>query len=353
MSRPSGLGNGAARPSSSRRPSRTDGSASYGRVRSCVRVRPPVTIELPRVSDLGDLVEVEVADDQLLVVGGAELADELAARVDEIALAVEVVVADVGLDADPVDRPDVVAVGDRVADLLDPPQVLGQAARGRARDEHDLGAVEAERPGAFGEVAVVADVHADLADRGLEDRVAEVARPEVELLPEPLDVRDVGLAVLAEVRPVRVDHGGRVVVDARGLLVLLVHRGDDDHAGLLGEVLHPLGRRSVGDVLGVAVVLGVLHLAEVRPVEQLLEQDELGTLLGRLVRVALVLLDHRFLVAGPARLDERTADGSGHRGSPHSRGLRSKGQRVHRDGTRRDALFSRAGPPAVVACTTR
>ena len=199
-----------------------------------------------------------------------------------------------------------------MADLLDPPQVLRQAARGGARDEHDLGAVEAERPGALGEVAVVADVDADLADRGLEHRVAEVAGPEVELLPEALDVRDVGLAVLAQVRPVGVDDRGGVVVDARGLLVLLVHRGDDDHAGLLGEVLHPLRGRTVGDELGVAVVLGVLDLAEIRSVEQLLEQDELGALLGSLVGPLLVLLDHRFLVAGPARLDERAADGSGH-----------------------------------------
>ena len=98
------------------------------------------------------------------------------------------------------------------------------------------------------------------------------------------------------------------------LLVLLVHRRHDDHAGLLGEVLHPLGRRAVGDQLGVAVVAGVLDLAEVRPVEQLLEQDELGTLLGGLVGSLLVLLDHRFLVAGPAGLDERAADGSGHVG---------------------------------------
>jgi hypothetical protein len=50
-------------------------------------------------------------------------------------------------------------------------------------------------------VAVIADVHADLADGRLEDRVAEVARAEVELLPEALDVRDVGLAVLAQVLP--------------------------------------------------------------------------------------------------------------------------------------------------------
>jgi hypothetical protein len=41
---------------------------------------------------------------------------------------------------------------------------------GGRRVEHDLGAVEAERTPALGEVAVVADVHADLADGGVEDR---------------------------------------------------------------------------------------------------------------------------------------------------------------------------------------
>ena len=144
-------------------------------------------------------------------------------------------------------------------------------------------------------------------------------------------MRDVGLAVLAEVRPVGVDDGRGVVVDPGRLLVLLVHRRDDDHAGLLGEILHPLGRRAVGDELGVAVVLGVLDLAEVRPVEELLEQDDLGALLGRLVRPLLVLLDHRFLVAGPAGLDERATDDSRH--GPHhlvSRYGRDGGERVHR-----------------------
>src|SRR4029077_17854827 len=109
-----------------------------------------------------------------------------------------------GLDADPIDRPDVVAVRDGVAWLLDPPQVLGQATRGRARDERDLGALQAERPGALREVTVVADVYADLADGRLEDRIAGVTWPEVELLPEPLHVRDVGLAVFAEIGPVRI-----------------------------------------------------------------------------------------------------------------------------------------------------
>ena len=43
----------------------------------------------------------------------ADVADELALRVDEIALPVEVVVADVGLDAGAIDRSDVIHVGDR------------------------------------------------------------------------------------------------------------------------------------------------------------------------------------------------------------------------------------------------
>ena len=115
---------------------------------------------------------------------------------------------------------------------------------------------------ALGEVPVVADVHADLADRGVEDRVPAVAGTEVELLPEALRLRDVLLAELAEVRAVGVDHGGGVVVHP-GLLVL-VHRQHHHHAELLGDAAEPLRRRAVGDQLGVAVVLGVLHLAEVR-----------------------------------------------------------------------------------------
>ena len=101
--------------------------------------------------------------------GVADVADELPSRVDEVALPVEVVLAE-RLDADAVDRADVVHVRDRRRRLLEPPEVLAQAAMRRRRVEHDLGAVEAEAPPALGEVPVVADVDADLADGGLEDR---------------------------------------------------------------------------------------------------------------------------------------------------------------------------------------
>ena len=91
-----------------------------------VGVGPAVAEELPGLADLLDLVEVEVADEQLLVVRVADVTDELAPRVDEVGLAVEVVVTQ-RLDADPVDRADEVAVRQRMRDLLDAPQVLGEA----------------------------------------------------------------------------------------------------------------------------------------------------------------------------------------------------------------------------------
>src|SRR3954447_7384118 len=228
-----------------------------------VGVGPAVPVESPPVTHQLDLVEVEIAYDELRLVGVADIADELTLRVDEVALPIEVVVAE-RLDPDTVDRADVVHVGDGGGGLLDAPDVLAEAAvRGRGV-EHDLGAVQAERPPAFGEVAVVADVHADLADCGLEDRVTAITGTEVELLPEALGLRDVLFAELAEVLAVGVDDRRGVVIDA-GLL-MLVHRQHHHHPELLGDARELLRRRPVRDQLRVAVVLGVLHLAEVRAV---------------------------------------------------------------------------------------
>src|SRR5205085_1258120 len=77
------------------------------------------------------------------------------------------------LETGPVDGADEVLVGHRVRRLLQLPQVLRQARDGGRRVEDDLGPGQAEAAGALGEVAVVADVDADLADARVEDRVAE------------------------------------------------------------------------------------------------------------------------------------------------------------------------------------
>ena len=162
--------------------------------------------------------------------------------------------------------------------------------------------MKTEHPRALREVPVVADVHADLADGGVEHGVPHVPRTEVELLPEPIHVRDVRFSVFAEVFPVCIDDRGGVVVDAD--LVFLVHRYDQHHRVLLGELLHELRRRTVGNFLRVAVVLGVLHLAEIRTVEELLQAHDLRALLRGVGDVFSVPLDHRVLVAGPGALDE-------------------------------------------------
>ena len=294
-------------------------------------------------------VEVEVAHDQLLVAVAGDVADELAPGVDEVARAVEVVVA-VLLDADPVDGGDEVLVGDGGRGLLELPQVGGQAPAGGGGVVDDLGAGQAEGAPALGEVAVVADVDADPADGGVEHRPAEVARAEVVLLPEALDLRDVVLAVLAEVGAVGVDDRRGVVVEA-GLLDL-VDRHHEHHAGLRGQRLHALHGGAVGHRLGPAVVLGVLHLAEVGAVEHLLEAHDLGALGGGVAGVLLVGVDHRLLVAGPLRLEQRGPHDVCHRTGPlscgrtHDPAPSPPGPGVPRPGG--NPLASRAGQLAVL-----
>ena len=118
--------------------------------------------------------------------------------VTEVAVPVEVERPDL-LHADAVDGADEVLVGDRVRALLHVPEVPRLAGGGR-RDEHDLRAGHPERPCSFREVPVVTDVHPDGGVLGGEDRVPEVAGLEVVLLVEEVAVRDVVLAVPAEVR---------------------------------------------------------------------------------------------------------------------------------------------------------
>src|SRR5918993_4360414 len=135
-----------------------------------VGVGAAVAVERPAVAHQLDLVHVEVPDDQLRLVGIADVADELALGVDEVALPVEVVVTDVRLDADAVDGPDVVHVGHGRSRLLDAPDVLREATAGGRGVEHDLGAVEAEGPPSLGEVAVGGDVERPPSARRGPDR---------------------------------------------------------------------------------------------------------------------------------------------------------------------------------------
>src|SRR5262245_8855015 len=140
-----------------------------------VAVGATVAEELPGATNLLDHVEVELGDVELVVVLARTAIDEAAARIDEVRAAVELADVPWRLGADAVDRADEVAIGDRVRGLLELPQILREPRHRRRRVVDDLGAVEAERACTLGEVAVVADVDADLRVAGLERRIAEVA----------------------------------------------------------------------------------------------------------------------------------------------------------------------------------
>ena len=149
---------------------------------------------------------------------------------------------------------------------------------------------------ALREVAVVADVDSDLAVPGLEDRITEIARLEVELLVEARShVGDVVLAVAADERAVGVDHRGGVVVDAG--LHALVDGATMTIECLLREGLELLDG-GAGDRLGRVVPAQRLAGAEVRSVENILQHrtctpSRAGLLDEGKVRLERLLLDVR------------------------------------------------------------
>src|SRR4029077_17097756 len=120
-----------------------------------VRVGAAIAVELPRAAPFLDPVEAELADDQLVLVL-APARQDLAARIDEVRVAVELTDVPRRLGADAVDRADEVAIRHRVRGLLDLPQVLRQPGDCGRRVVDDLGAGETERARTLGEVAVVA-----------------------------------------------------------------------------------------------------------------------------------------------------------------------------------------------------
>ena len=165
---------------------------------------------MPGIAHFLNHIQVQVAHDQFFVVSAAQVADELALGIAEITLAVKVVIA-VFFDADAIAGADIVGVEDGVRGLLDAPEMLAQSARGGRWNEDHFGAVQAQGAGAFREVAVVADVDADLAHGGIKDGITQVARAEIEFLPEAGQVRDMRFAVFAQVAAIGVDDDAAVL----------------------------------------------------------------------------------------------------------------------------------------------
>src|SRR5262245_46938495 len=119
------------------------------------------------------------ASDSAVVGVAGSGGQDLAARVAEVPLPVELADGPRVFPTGTVDGPHEIAVGDGVCGLFQLPKVFRQPGDGRRGVEDDFGAYQAQAACPFGEVAVEADVDADLGKSGLEHRGAEVAGREV------------------------------------------------------------------------------------------------------------------------------------------------------------------------------
>src|SRR5439155_15382625 len=145
-----------------------------------------------------------------------------------VALAVKLADFPGSFRADAIDGGDEIGVGDGVGGLLEFPKIFGEAGNGGGGVVDDFRAVETEDARALGEMAIVANVHADASVASLEDGIAGVAGREIKLLPKAwVAMRNVVLAVFAEVAAVSVNDGGGVEVNAGHFH--FVNGDDEDH----------------------------------------------------------------------------------------------------------------------------
>ena len=168
-------------------------------------------------------------------------------------------------------------------------------------------------------MAVITNVDAHFRIARVEHGISEVAGTEVVLLPEARrGMRNVVLAIFAEVGAVGVDDGGGVVVDARTFL--FIKRDDDDHAVFLRVLLHQLRRRTVGDALDGVIPSRILFSAKIGTGEDFLHAEDLHAFLSGLIDEFQRALDLRIangldLLVGTGRerrLNQTALHDSGH-----------------------------------------
>src|SRR2546425_4434553 len=288
-----------------------------------VGFRTAVAVELPGISDLLNFVEIELGDEQFILVA-AGLLDDFAARIAEVALAVEFADFPGSFGADAIDGSDEVSVGDGVGGLLEFPKIFGEAGDGGGGVVDNFRSIKAEDARAFGEMAVVTYIYADAGVTSLENGVARVSWREIKFFPEArMAMGNVVLAVLAEVAAIGVNDRGSVEVDAGHLD--FVDRHDQHHLVFLGELLHCRDGRTGGNLLGELIPAGLLLGAKVRAIKNFLEAGGLPFLFGRVGDQVFVFGDHFFFDFGerklfrrpfPLGLNQAPADETGHTPPP-------------------------------------
>src|ERR1700689_4197216 len=100
-----------------------------------IAFRPTITKELPDFTNFRDHVQVKVGDHYFVFIP-AGLGDNFAARIAEVALAVELPNAPWLFDAHAVDSAHKITIGYRVGGLFEFPQILRETCHGCRRIEY-------------------------------------------------------------------------------------------------------------------------------------------------------------------------------------------------------------------------
>src|SRR3989442_8107240 len=148
-----------------------------------VGFRTAVAVELPGISDLLNFVEIELGDEQFILVA-AGLLDDFAARIAEVAFAVEFADFPGSFGANAIDGSDEIGVGDGVGGLLEFPEIFGETGDGGGGVVDNFRSIKAEDARAFREMAVVTYIYADSVVTSLENGVAGGSGSEKKLFPE-------------------------------------------------------------------------------------------------------------------------------------------------------------------------
>jgi hypothetical protein len=104
-------------------------------------------------------------------------------------------------------------------------------------------------------------------------------------------MRNVMLAIFPQISSVGIKNGRGIEVKSGEFL--FIHRNDNSHLMLGGEVLHEANRGAVGDGFSQFIPPGILLGAEVGAVKELLQAQNLDLLPGGLLNEAYMLLYHR------------------------------------------------------------
>ena len=169
-------------------------------------------------------------------------------------------------------------------------------------------------------MSVIADINANLHEPKIEDRIPKIARTKIELLPKARrNMRNVCLAILADEVAVLVDHRGSVVINSLALDLIDWH--NQRQPKLFRKRLHELNGRPIRHWFGEVVPANRLLSAKVRPVENLLQTNDLRAIGRSLANHRDMLVEHRLLDRSQAalrrsfilRLDQRTSHDSRHR----------------------------------------